>query len=121
MKRVITLMVAAAMAFAVLAGTALAGGHKWGDVDPHGHVMLIGVEVVDGWVHFDRCVEFANGEALRVPAHHHSVHTGAAGGSPMAPTPGALFRSGKWVIPLSPFAGLPFTGCESFTSPFPAP
>jgi ABC-type uncharacterized transport system permease subunit len=47
MKRVITLLVLA-IAFGALAGTALAQGQKWGDVPPHGHVMLIGVEVVDG-------------------------------------------------------------------------
>ena len=116
MRRLVTLLVSLAMAFGLFAGTALAGGHEWGDVPPHGHVMLIGVELeVDGddvFVHFKKCVEFPK---LRVPAHHHSIHTGNAGGSPFAP--GALFHAGNWVVPLEPFA--PFTGCESFSSGMP--
>ncbi len=119
MKRIITVLVSLAMAFGLSAGTALAGGHEWDHVDPHGHVMLIGVEVDQGLVFFDRCVELANGEALPTPAHHHSVHTGNAGGSPMVQGP--LFQAGNWIIPLSPFHGVPFTGCESFSSPFPLP
>ena len=110
-------LAALGLVLGVFAGTALAGGHEWPEgVEPHGHVMLIGVEVDDGLVHFDRCVEF---KALKVPAHHHSIHTGAAGGSPFVQGP--LFQAGNWVIPLAPFEGLPFTGCESFSSPFPFP
>ena len=41
---------------------------------------------------FDRCVEFAAGAALRVAAHHESVHTGNAGGSPFVM--GALWDAG---------------------------
>lgn len=118
MKRIVTVLVSLAIALGLFAGTALAGGHEWHEV-PHGHVMLLGVEVDDGLVFFDRCVEFANGEALPVPAHHHSVHVGPAGGSPFVQGP--LFQAGNWVIPLAPFEGLPFTGCESFSSPFPLP
>lgn len=117
MKRVITLLAAVALAIGVLASTALAGGKEWGDIPPHGHVMLIGANIEDGMVHFDRCVEFANGRKLRVPAHHHSVHTGAAGGSPFAP--GALFNAGNWVVPLAPLT--PFEGCAGIPNPFPAP
>lgn len=118
MKRIITLLVSVAMAFGLFAGTAFAGGHEWHEVE-HGHVMLIGAELDDGNLYFDRCVELANGEALPVPAHHHSVHVGPAGGSPFAPGP--LFQAGNWIIPLNPFEGLPFTGCESFTSGMPFP
>jgi hypothetical protein len=118
MKRVATYVVAVALGLGLLAGTALAGGNEWPEgMDPHGHVMLIGAEIVDGFVHFDRCVEFAAGKPLPGPAHHNSVHTGAAGGSPFVQ--GALFHAGNWVIPLEPF-GIG-TGCESFTSPFPIP
>lgn len=104
----------AAFAVGSFAGTAQAGGHEW-HLPPHGHVMLIGVDVIDGWVHYDHCVEF---RALPVPAHHHSIHTGRAGGSPFAQ--GALFKAGNWVAPLDPL--IPgATGCESFPNPFPAP
>lgn len=102
--------------FAATSTAVDAGGHKWGDVPPHGHVMLIGVEVFDGAAHYDRCVEF---KALPVPAHHGSIHTGKAGGSPFAQ--GALFDAGNWVIPLPPFVDLGFTGCENVPNPFPLP
>lgn len=118
MRRVVTYLVGVALGLSLLAGTALGGGNEWpNDVVPHGHVMLIGAEVVNGFVHFDRCVEFAAGRTLPGPAHHHSVHTGAAGGSPFVQ--GALFNAGNWVIPLAPFGF--GTGCESFTGPFPLP
>jgi hypothetical protein len=114
-KRFVTFFTAlAAFTAGSFASTAQAGGHEWHDVPPHGHVMLIGVEVIDGFVHFKRCVEF---KALPVPAHHDSIHTGKAGGSPFVQGP--LFKAGNWVIPLTPLT--PFTGCGSFTSPFPAP
>ena len=112
------LLAALGLAMGLVAGAALAGGNEWPEgVEPHGHVMLIGAEVDGGFVHFDRCVEFAAGRTLNGPAHHHSVHTGAAGGSPFVQ--GALFHAGNWVIPLAPFGF--GTGCESFSSPFPLP
>jgi hypothetical protein len=115
MKRAVTLFTAlAAFAAGSFASGAQAGGHEWHNVPPHGHVMLIGVEVIGDDVHFDHCVEF---KALRVPAHHNSIHTGKAGGSPFVQ--GALFKAGKWVVPLAPLT--PWTGCESFTSPFRLP
>jgi hypothetical protein len=115
MKRAVTLFTAlAAFAVGSFASTAQAGGHEWHGVPPHGHVMLIGVEVIDGYAHFDRCVEF---KALRVPAHHNSIHTGKAGGSPYVE--GALFKAGNWVAPLSPLT--PWTGCESVPNPLPLP
>lgn len=128
MNRITTLVAATMMALGLLASSALAGGHEWHeDVDPHPHVMLIGAELVpteDGLtLTFRRCVELTsnastseNGE-LPTPAHHHSIHTGKAGGSPFAP--GALFNAGNWVVPLAPFHDVPFTGCESFTSGMP--
>lgn len=118
MKRLITVLASLAMALGLFAGPAWAGGHEWHE-EPHGHVMLLGVEVDGELIHFDRCVELANGEALPVPAHHHSVHVGPAGGSPFVQGP--LFQAGNWVFPLAPFHGVPFTGCESFSSPFALP
>lgn len=113
MKRIITFVLSTAMAVGLFATAAVAGGHEWhDDVPRHGHVMLVGAEVdATGTLTFRNCVEF---KSLRTPAHHHSIHTGVPGGSPFAGGP--LFQAGNWVIPLSPFAGLPFTGCESFES-----
>lgn len=116
MKRMLTVLGSLAIGFGLFASPALAGGHEWHE-EPHGHVMLLGVEIEGGRLFFDRCVELADGEALPVPAHHHSVHTGTAGGSPFVQ--GALWNAGHAVIPLAPFGF--GTGCESFTSPFPLP
>lgn len=116
MKRIITVLVSLAMALGLSAGTALAGGHEWDHVQKHGHVMLIGAEVVEGQLFFDQCVEF---EALPVPAHHHSIHAGPAGGSPFVQGP--LFQAGNWVVPLAPFGPEFFTSCESFSSGMPFP
>lgn len=130
MNRITTLVAATVMALGLLASSALAGGHKWPEgLPPHAHAMLIGAELVEVddalTLTFRRCVELTssaptseNGE-LPTPAHHDSIHTGKAGGSPFAP--GALFNAGNWVVPLAPFPGVPFTGCESFTSGMPFP
>jgi hypothetical protein len=117
MRRFSTILGVLVLSMGLFAGAALARGNDWGPVPPHGHVMLIGTEVVGGQVHFDRCVELAAGQPLRGPAHHNSVHTGTAGGSPFVQ--GALFKAGNWVVPLAPLT--PFTGCADFSSPFPAP
>jgi hypothetical protein len=45
-------------------------------------------------------------------AHHESVHTGVAGGSPFVQ--GALWDAGQIVAPLAPLT--PWTGCESLES-----
>lgn len=121
MRRVITFLVSTAMALGLFATTALAGGHEWVHEDPHAHVMLIGVEVLEvtattTTISFRKCVDLnANGQALPTPAHHHSIHTGNAGGSPFVG--GALFQAGNWVVPLAPFHDIPFTGCDDFASP----
>jgi hypothetical protein len=97
------------------AATALAQGKDWSGagVPPHGHVMLLGAEIDGGKLYFRRCVEFAAGAALPTSAHHDSVHTGKAGGSPFAP--GALLlKAGNIVAPLAPLT--PWTGCASFSS-----
>lgn len=117
MRRVGTFLMVIGLALGLWSGAALAGGGDWGPVPEHGHVMLIGVEFDEaaGLVYFDRCVELAAGVPLRGSAHHDSVHTGAAGGSPFAM--GALFNAGNWVVPLAPFGPPTWTGCESFESP----
>jgi hypothetical protein len=94
-------------------------GKDWGGVPPHGHVMLVRAQIAEGSLLFDRCVEFAAGEALPNAAHHLSVHTGAAGGSPFVQ--GALWNAGNIVVPLSPYVPFDWTGCESFTSGMPVP
>ena len=115
MRRVLPLLTAAL----IIGATAAVVGVQakdWGGIPPHGHIMLIDAEISeDGHIFFDRCVEFAAGRTLSTTAHHASVHTGAAGGSPFAQ--GALWDAGKIVAPLAPLT--PFTGCESVWSGMP--
>jgi hypothetical protein len=101
----------------IIGGTAAAvsvQAKDWGGIPPHGHVLLLGAEIEAGSLYFDRCVEFAAGEALPNTAHHMSVHTGAAGGSPFVQ--GALWDAGHIVVPLAPYVPFAWTGCESFES-----
>ena len=113
MRKVLPLL-SAVLIIGATAATVSAQGKDWGAIPPHGHVMLLGAEIQEGSLFFDRCVEFAAGAALPNAAHHESVHTGTAGGSVFVQ--GALFNAGHIVTPLAPFVPFPWTGCESFTS-----
>jgi hypothetical protein len=111
MRRFLPLLVVA-LIMGATAATVSAQGKDWGAIPPHGHVMLLGAEIEGGNLYFDRCVELAAGSALPNRAHHDSVHTGVAGGSPFVQ--GALWNAGHIVAPLFPLT--PWTGCESFES-----
>ena len=93
MKRfaALTGMVALLMAF----GLALAGGHGDGP-PPHGHVLLLGLQLDSEGdvVGLRKCVDLANGRALRNNAHHDNLHMGRAGD--------ALKRAGHFVVPNAP-------------------
>lgn len=110
--RIAVSLVLVALLVGATAATVSARGKDWGETPPHGHVMLLHASIDGGNLYFDRCVEFAAGAALPKAAHHESVHTGAAGGSPFAQ--GALWHAGHIVAPLAPLT--PWTGCESFES-----
>ncbi len=105
------------LATAAIGGVALANGGDWGEVPPHGHVMLVRAELGEGGISYNRCVEFAAGKVLRGSAHHDSVHTGVPGGSPFVQ--GALFKAGNVVVPLEPIT--PLTGCGDIPNPLPLP
>jgi hypothetical protein len=105
-------LLSAVLILGATAAAVSAQGKEWGQVPPHGHVLLIHASIDGGTLTFDRCVEFAAGRTLPKAAHHESVHTGAAGGSPFAP--GALYAAGHIVVPLAPLT--PWTGCEDFES-----
>jgi hypothetical protein len=111
MRKILPLL-SAVLIIGATAATVSAQGKDWGAIPPHAHVMLIGGEIEGGHLSFDRCVEFAAGRVLSTTAHHDSVHTGVAGGSPFVQ--GALWDAGKIVVPLAPLT--PWTGCESFES-----
>jgi hypothetical protein len=113
MRRVLPLL-SAALIIGATAATVSAQGKDWGAIPPHGHVLLLGAEIEGDSLLFDHCVEFAAGAALPKTAHHESVHTGTAGGSPFVQ--GALWDAGHIVVPLAPFVPFDWTGCESFES-----
>ena len=118
MRRLLPLL-SAVLIIGATAATVSAQGKDWGAVPPHGHVLLVGGAIEGGTLVFDQCVEFAAGQALPKAAHHESVHTGVAGGSPFVQ--GALWDAGHIVVPLSPFVPFGWTGCESFESGMPLP
>ena len=61
----------------------------------HGHVLVLGLQFdSDGNPSIRKCVDLANGRALRNNAHHDHLHTGRAGE--------ALIRAGHMVIPTAP-------------------
>ena len=115
MRRLVTLVVSLALAVGAFTATAFAGNpHEWPEGFAHGHAMLIGFEMeMDGEnisVSYKKCVEF---KTLPNAAHHHTIHTGTAGG--------ALFNAGNGVLPLTPL--IPeFEGCDDIPNPwvFPA-
>ena len=111
MRKAVPLLLVA-LIMGATAATVSAQGRDWGSVPPHAHVMLLGAEIDEGHLFFDSCVEFAAGRVLPNAAHHLSVHTGVAGGSPFVQ--GALWDAGHIVAPLAPLT--PWTGCESFES-----
>ena len=112
MRRLLPLL-SAALIVGATAATVSVQAKDWGGIPPHGHVMLLGAAIDEsGILTFDRCVEFAAGRTLPNTAHHLSVHTGVAGGSPFVQ--GKLWDAGKIVAPLAPLT--PFTGCESLES-----
>lgn len=115
MRKLLPLLLGGALLMGATAATVSARGKDWGGIPPHGHVMLLQAEIhVGTHLTFDRCVEFAAGAALPNRAHHDSVHTGAAGGSPFVQ--GALWQAGHIVVPLAPLVPYDWTGCESFES-----
>lgn len=71
---------------------------------PHGHVLVLGVEYDESGepIGYDKCVELADGKALKLNAHHAHAHTGAAGA--------ALQGAGHAVVPMAPLT--PLTSCD---------
>lgn len=87
------------------------------DFPRHPHVLLLHTQVTDeGGLAYERCVDLAGNQALRLDAHHHSLHMGQAGK--------ALYENaGHLVIPMKPFPLLPFDweGCDDVPAVLPPP
>ena len=116
MKRTLALASGLLLALSLMSVPALADEHH-SSIPEHGHIMLLHADFEANpnpgprWIihGYERCVELANGRALRNVAHHSSIHTGRAGE--------ATRSAGHLVVPLSPLT--PFTDCASFARVFP--
>jgi hypothetical protein len=102
---------AALVAAMALIGSTTAGPADASELPEHGHVMLIGAVWTGSGPStdvqsYERCVDLANGRALKNHAHHAHLHTGVAGN--------AVKKSGHLVIPTAPLAPDWLTGCDAF-------
>ena len=114
MKRILTTL--AILSLFTLGLMGVAGAHE--HIPEHPHAMLKNVQLngegdLSG---FDDCFELANGRALPLEAHHHSLHTGTPGVyEPLKGMTRTVLTqdnpSGHAVIPLAPYSG--FEDCEA--------
>lgn len=110
MKRTIATLIAT-LALTMAIGTAGA------ELPEHGHIFVqrpvaeflpdgpqgAGVYLVD----YRKCVDLAGNQALTLRAQHTHLHFGTGGE--------ALFEHAEHVvIPVAPFPGVPWTGCDDF-------
>lgn len=109
-RRLLALGALSGLSIAVISGTALAGGHEDGGGPPlHGHALLTGVELgEDGLpISYRNCSLLANGQQLKLNAHHDHLHTGSAGEALRG-------KAGNFPVPLAPLT--PFESCEDITA-----
>ncbi len=104
--------IAATLAVVLLAAGAAAGDeHEHEETPLHPHALVIGGrETPTGFV-ATGCVDLAANQAVPLNAHHAQIHTGAAGAALDSHT-------GNFVVPLAPFADLPWTDCDSLFEAF---
>jgi hypothetical protein len=113
-------LIPAAAAVTLVVAVALAGGTASGpasasELPEHGHVMLLGAIWTGSGPgtdleSYERCVDLANGRALKNHAHHANIHTGSASE--------AVKKSGHLVIPTAPLAPPWLTGCAAINEMF---
>lgn len=102
---------AALLALAMLALPAAAMEHG-GELPEHGHIKLIGVDLEEETFH--RCVDLANGRALRLNAHHDTVHVGNAGEALGGEKGNGKRTKVHAVIPNTPLT--PWANCAEFAA-----
>lgn len=108
MKRIAALT--GVLALLMAGGLAWAMGHGDGPVE-HGHVLVLGLQFDgDGNPSIRKCVDLANGRALRNNAHHDNLHTGRAGE--------AVAGAGHAVIPTAPLPDVPWSNCAELKTAF---
>ena len=108
MKRIAALT--GVLALLMAGGLASSSEDAHGPVE-HGHVLVLGLQFDgDGNPSIRKCVDLANGRALRNNAHHDHLHTGRAGE--------AVGGAGHAVIPTAPLPGVPWSNCAELKAAF---
>lgn len=112
MKRTTVLLSVLLLALGMMGGSALANGQD--GLPEHPHVKLLHVELTEDGATYERCVDLAGNKALPLNAHHEAVHFGTAGQM--------LFeKAGHAIVPMAPFPGIPWTGCDDLPDVLPPP
>jgi hypothetical protein len=114
MNNKLTSAVAAVAALALIGGPAV-GSTGASELPEHGHVMLLGAVWTGSGPgteisSYERCVDLANGRALKNHAHHATIHTGTSAA--------AVKKSGHLVLPTAPLAPEWLTGCAAIATIF---
>jgi hypothetical protein len=104
-KRIVVLVLALSMLFAVQIGPVLSQ-----DLPRHSHIMLLGLEFDDTGepIGFRRCVDLAGGRDVPLHAHHDNLHVFQGGAASEA----LMGRANIWVIPSAGLA--PWDDCAGF-------
>ena len=110
MKRIAALT--GVLALLMAGGLAVAMGHDDEPPVEHGHVLVLGLQFDgDGIPSIRKCVDLANGRALRNNAHHDHLHEGRAGEA-------LRTRAGHAVIPTALLPDAPWSNCAELKDAF---
>lgn len=109
--RTVTLLVAVAL------GVAAFGGTAQGELPEHGHVMLVGVEVIPGSFppvpsSVRNCVDLAANQALPLHVHHSHLHFGNVNEVFAAHTSNVVVPVAPFPDPFGP-GEVPWSDCAS--------
>ena len=81
----------------------------------HSHMLLLGATIdfsgEEPQITYDKCVDLASNQALKLHAHHEHLHFGRAGEAQRA--------AGHVIVPTAPAFGLPWANCEQFATFYP--
>lgn len=111
-KRLVVFVLMALLSLLV-SGVA-ASGDEEPEFPEHAHVLLLNAEIdfVNFSVTYDKCVDLASNNQLKLLAHHEHLHFGSSGVSFGG-------ESGHVVVPARGFPELPWEDCASLALIFP--
>lgn len=115
-KRLLVFLLAVSMTVVVAGISALGDDHE-NELPEHAHILVLNAELSfspegEPDLTYDKCIDLANNNKLKLNAHHEHVHFGETGVS----FGGA---SGNIVGPADGFPGIPWTDCDSLADFFP--